>query len=118
LKFVFRFSNLQRTGFHTRALAKIGGKTRRTSVAGLNGLSKLLNARVRFSHPGVRPFGLWGGANSGFFCVAFHESEYQRLRAELQAAQEASQLPELPSEETRAALNDLRLRVRLRPTVS
>jgi predicted nucleotidyltransferase len=39
--------------------------------------------------------------------VPFHQAEYDRLRAELQAAYEASQLPELPSEETRAALNDL-----------
>jgi Predicted nucleotidyltransferase len=46
--------------------------------------------------------------------VAFHEAEYHRLRGELQAAHEASALPELPSEETRAALNDLLLRVRLR----
>ena len=47
--------------------------------------------------------------------VAFHESEYQRLRGELQAAHDASQLPELPSEETRAALNALLVRIRLRP---
>lgn len=46
--------------------------------------------------------------------VAFHESEYQRLRGELQAAHDLSRLPELPTEETRAALNDLLLRVRLR----
>ena len=46
--------------------------------------------------------------------IAFHESEYQRLRGELQAAQDASQLPELPSDETRAALNDLLVRIRLR----
>jgi predicted nucleotidyltransferase len=45
--------------------------------------------------------------------IAFHEKEYQRLRGELQAAHEASQLPELPSDETRAALNDLLLHVRL-----
>jgi len=45
--------------------------------------------------------------------MAFHEQEYQRLRGELQAAHDASQLPELPSDETRAALNDLLLRVRL-----
>ena len=43
----------------------------------------------------------------------FHESEYQRLRVELQAAHDASQLPELPSESARAALNDLLVRVRL-----
>ncbi len=46
--------------------------------------------------------------------VAFHESEYQRLRGELQAAHDATQLPELPSDETCAALNDLWIRIRLR----
>src|ERR1043166_263863 len=46
--------------------------------------------------------------------VGFHESEYQRLSNELQAAHDASSLPELPSDETRAALNDLLLRVRLK----
>jgi predicted nucleotidyltransferase len=45
--------------------------------------------------------------------IAFHESEYQRLRGELQAAHDASQLPELPGDETRAALNELLVRVRL-----
>ena len=45
--------------------------------------------------------------------IVFHESEYQRLRGELQAAHEASRLPELPSDETRAALNDLLVRIRL-----
>lgn len=45
--------------------------------------------------------------------VAFHESEYQRLRGELQTAQEASQLPELPDEQARGALNDLLVRIRL-----
>ncbi len=44
--------------------------------------------------------------------IAFHESEYQRLRGELQAAHEASSLPELPSDATRAALNDLLVRLR------
>ncbi len=45
--------------------------------------------------------------------IAFHESEYQRLRAELQTAHDSSPLPELPRDETRAALNDLLVRVRL-----
>jgi len=44
--------------------------------------------------------------------IAFHASEYQRLRGELQFAHDASQLPELPSDETRAALDDLLVRVR------
>jgi predicted nucleotidyltransferase len=46
--------------------------------------------------------------------IAFHEAEYQRLRGELQSAHETSQLPELPSEGTRAALEDLLVRVRLK----
>lgn len=45
--------------------------------------------------------------------VIFHQREYERLRGELQAAHDASQLPELPSDETRKALNDLLVRVRL-----
>src|SRR6266436_4407803 len=48
--------------------------------------------------------------------MSFHESEYQRLRAELQAAHDASTLPELPSDETRSALNDLLVRVRMKPS--
>ena len=46
--------------------------------------------------------------------IAFHESEYQRLRGELESAHQASTLPEMPSEETRAALNDLLVRIRLK----
>jgi hypothetical protein len=46
--------------------------------------------------------------------IAFHESEYQRLRVELQTAHEASPLPESPEEKTRKALNDLLVRIRLR----
>jgi hypothetical protein len=45
--------------------------------------------------------------------IAFHESEYQRLREELQAAHDACKLSELPSETTRAALNDLLVGARL-----
>lgn len=44
--------------------------------------------------------------------VTFHEKEYERLRGELQRAHEVSQLPEIPDERTRAALNDLLVRVR------
>jgi hypothetical protein len=46
--------------------------------------------------------------------IGFHEPEYQRLRAEFQAAHDASRLPEAPSEETRTALNDLLVRIRLK----
>jgi len=45
--------------------------------------------------------------------VTFHETEYQRLRSELQSAHEASRLIELPSDDTRRQLNDLLVRVRL-----
>ena len=45
--------------------------------------------------------------------VSFHQTEYERLRGELQAAHDASHLPEMPSEETRSALDDLLVRVRL-----
>ncbi len=44
--------------------------------------------------------------------IVFHESEYQRLRGELQTAHEASRLPELPGDPARAALNALLVRVR------
>jgi predicted nucleotidyltransferase len=50
--------------------------------------------------------------------IAFHESEYQRLRAELQAAHDASTLPELPSDDTRGALNDFLVRIRMKPSGS
>jgi predicted nucleotidyltransferase len=45
--------------------------------------------------------------------VAFHQREYERLRAELQTAHGTSRLPELPSEQTRVALNELLVRIRL-----
>jgi predicted nucleotidyltransferase len=45
--------------------------------------------------------------------ITLHESEYQRLRIELQTAHDASQLPDLPSDATRSAVNDLLIRVRL-----
>lgn len=46
--------------------------------------------------------------------LSFHEGEYQRLRAALQSAHESCQLPEVPSEATRAALNDLLVRLRIK----
>lgn len=46
--------------------------------------------------------------------IGFYESEYHRLRAELQSAHDASRLPEAPSEEARSTLNDLLARIRLK----
>ncbi len=45
--------------------------------------------------------------------VAFHEKEYRRLVSELESAAAASALPEAPAESTRAALQDLLVRLRL-----
>ena len=49
--------------------------------------------------------------------LAFHEEEFHRLCGELKSAQDTSHLPELPSDETRKALNDLLIRVRLQSAV-
>ena len=43
---------------------------------------------------------------------AIHEAAYERLRGDLETAHAASPLPELPSAETRVALNDLLIRLR------
>lgn len=45
--------------------------------------------------------------------LAFHQDEYERLRNELQTASEQSHLPENPT--AAAGLNDLLVRVRLKP---
>jgi uncharacterized protein len=45
--------------------------------------------------------------------LAFHRTEYERLRGELAAAFQASALPEAPS--ARPALNDLLVRLRMKP---
>lgn len=45
--------------------------------------------------------------------LAFHQGEFERLRAMLQAAHEASTLRELPEDAARAGINDLLIRVRL-----
>lgn len=44
--------------------------------------------------------------------IDFHESEYQRLRRELQTAHDESRLPELPGDPTRIALDALLVRIR------
>ena len=45
--------------------------------------------------------------------LAFHETEVARLRTSLEAALETSTLREVPSQETKAALSDLLVRLRL-----
>lgn len=44
--------------------------------------------------------------------VGFHEREYQRLRNELESADAASSLPELPDDDARAGLNRLLIEIR------
>ena len=46
--------------------------------------------------------------------IQFHNGECERLRAQLQTAHETSKLPESPNEQTRAALNELLVRLRCR----
>jgi len=46
--------------------------------------------------------------------LAFHRGEYERLRAGLEAARDASPLPEGPDPSARAGLSDLLVRLRLR----
>lgn len=46
--------------------------------------------------------------------LEFHQAQFTRLLAELEAAHQASSLPEAPSEATRAALSDLLVRLRLK----
>jgi hypothetical protein len=45
--------------------------------------------------------------------IPFHAGEYDRLRTELQSAHDESRLPEVPMTESKLALNDLLVRVRL-----
>lgn len=45
--------------------------------------------------------------------IGFYESEYQRLRTELQSAHDHSRVREVPDEGTRRQLNDLLVRLRL-----
>ena len=60
----------------------------------------------------VHPRGAVGALNEAD--INFHESEYERLRSQLQAAHDASNLPEAPSERSRAALNELLIGIRLK----
>lgn len=55
-------------------------------------------------------------AQLGEVDIAFHEREYARLAADLEAVRQDSSLPELPT--GRVALNDLLVRLRLEPGLS
>jgi predicted nucleotidyltransferase len=46
--------------------------------------------------------------------LAFHQSEYDRLCAELQEAHDATPLREMPEDESRRGINDLLIRVRMK----
>jgi uncharacterized protein len=49
--------------------------------------------------------------------ISFHEIEVNRLRRDLEEAHATSDLPELPSEETRSRLSKLLVRLRINPPV-
>ncbi|MCI0746403.1 MAG: nucleotidyltransferase domain-containing protein [Verrucomicrobia subdivision 3 bacterium] len=75
-----------------------------------------LNAEFRLSYIPDLVAGKLAGAEQSRLedaDVEFHGREYQRLRAELQAAHDASHLPEAANPESKAALNDLLIRIRL-----
>ncbi|MBB6071792.1 hypothetical protein HNQ61_003431 [Longimicrobium terrae] len=57
--------------------------------------------------------GLIAGAD-----VEFHRAEYLRLRAMLMESAERSTLPDAPSDETRRALHDLLVRLRMPPSAA
>ena len=85
----------------------------RTGVVNANLVE--LNAEARLPHIADLIARKQSGENAALedADVVFHEGEYERLRGELQAAHDASQLPELPTDETRTALNRLLIRIRL-----
>jgi uncharacterized protein len=73
-----------------------------------------LNEQFRLPYVGELIAAKLGGPEKGTLAdadVAFHRSEYERLRGDLQTAFEASTLPETPS--SRPALNALLVRLRL-----
>jgi predicted nucleotidyltransferase len=86
----------------------------RTGEVEANLLTLNQNARLAFI-PGLVARKLAGPEKSVLddADIAFHESQYEKLRAKLQSAFEGTSLPEIPSEATRKALNDLLLRVRM-----
>jgi len=74
-----------------------------------------LNGEARLSHVADRIARKLAGPEESALDdedVAFHGREYQRLRAELEAAHLSCTLPEVPS--ARPELNDLLIRLRLR----
>lgn len=78
-------------------------------------LKEICRAKISNTSPNPLPGRGGEGGQTGVndADASFHQAEYERLRGELQAAHEASQLPEVPSEDPRAALNDLLVRIRL-----
>lgn len=75
-----------------------------------------LNEQARLAHVDELIERKWAGPEKSALDdadVEFHRREYERLVAELEAAQRASALPEAPS--ARPALNDLLVRMRLGP---
>ena len=91
------------TGIHLMRTGKIEANLRTLNEsARLSYLDELIERKLSCPEKGDLPKA----------DIEFHEKEYQRLVAELEAASEKSALPESPS--SKEALNDLLVRVRLR----
>jgi predicted nucleotidyltransferase len=90
------------TGIHLMRTGEVQADLRRLNESfRLDYLPDLIERKVHGAEKGIL-----AGVD-----VAFHEREYERLRAELEAAHRDSHLPEAPS--GAEALNDLLVRIRL-----
>ncbi|MGL6094787.1 MAG: DNA polymerase beta superfamily protein, partial [Fimbriiglobus sp.] len=90
------------TGIHLMRTGEVQADLGRLNAAA--GLSHVADLIAR-KHAGPEQSALPDGE------ADFHQREFDRLRAALEAAHRASGLPELPS--ARAAMNDLLVRLRL-----
>ena len=95
---------------HGETLAELGGKVNFTPRTELRTGAFALPRRSRHSRVGGAQAGRPEKSMLGDADIAFHEAEYQRVRGELQAAHDASPLPEMPGEPVPRALNELLLR--------
>lgn len=95
------------TGIHLMRTGQVEANLRTLNeTARLPYIDELIQRKLAGAEKGVLPEA----------DIDFHESEYQRLVAELETASQESQLPEAPK--AKEALNDLLVRVRLARVVA
>ncbi len=91
------------TGIHLMQTGKVEANLRKLNeAANLSFIEELIDRKVAGPEKSQMPEA----------DLAFHQAEYERLVSELEAASEASRLPELPA--AKDALNDLLVRLRLK----